>query len=73
MSDYCIQILVTVDDEGELYKAALERALNVDKLHPDAVDGILRPDGAIDKGACLQMLLDPGTMAGCTIDESRVS
>jgi hypothetical protein len=60
-----------IDDPETLYQAALERLLqeNVDE---DDAKRTLRPEGVINDSACLVMLLDPGSLPGCSINQSWV-
>lgn len=67
---YVVSIELTVHDEEELFKAAFEYAVDKDKQDPDYAVGYLRPDGEVDAGACLQTLLDPGSLPGCEIQHS---
>lgn len=64
---YTVTVDVEVYDIDELYAAAKQRAIN-DSGDPD--DVLL--DGEPDAGLCLQMLLDPGSLPGCSILQSNV-
>ena len=70
--DYAVTIDVRVIDIEALYNAALARALADGVEDQEQADEMLKPEGEIDAGACLVMLLDPGTMAdvGCEIHNS---
>ena len=54
---YTFTLELEVDDEDELREAA--------RAHPDA-EGLDLDDVA----TCIQVLLDPGTLPGCSIEES---
>lgn len=73
MSNYHLFTLeLEVDSPGELYKAALAHAIAHDGQTEDYAITYLRPEGEIDTCACLQTLLDPGSLAhaGCSILQS---
>lgn len=57
---------IEVHDENQLLQAA--------RSHPDAADMVTEDfhddEGNVDIGACLVMLLDPGSLPGCEIVES---
>jgi hypothetical protein len=61
-----------VQDEGELFAAARKHAIEMDKLPPEQADELLRPQGEVDRQACLVMLLDPGSLPGCNIESSWI-
>lgn len=64
MSDYAIKIDVSVQDAQELATAARARGL-ADGLTAEHYD-----DTFVDSGDHLVMLLDPGSLPGCTILQS---
>ena len=61
--NYSFTLHLTVDDEFALLHAA--------RAHPDAAgmatEEFYDDDGDIDIPTCLGMLLDPGTLPGCSI------
>ena len=58
---------IRVDDVPELFAAARERALK-ERYPPAHADELLKwPDGEVNIGACLVMLLDPGSLPGCSV------
>lgn len=71
---YEVTIDVTVHSRRELFDAAMKHALEHDgmtRMH--ALATLTTRTRAIDVGACLQMLLDPGLSPdGCDIEESYV-
>lgn len=66
-----VTIAVRIEDKERLVQAA--------RAHPDAegmaTEDFYLGDGEVDVGACLTMLLDPGTIpgAGFSIDESSAT
>lgn len=62
--DWRFIVDLRVDDAAQLREAAL--------LHPDrgADETLLNEDGSVDINACLVMLLDPGSLPGCTVYQS---
>jgi hypothetical protein len=59
-----------IDNAQQLYEAALDRAIQ-DGLDRAATEEDLRyKDGSIKISACLVMLLDPGSLPGCSIHQS---
>lgn len=61
---------LSVDDPKQLLRAAL--------AHPDAVinamkEADFRDEAGVDIQACLEMLLDPGSLPGCSIQSSTAS
>lgn len=72
MTTYNVAINVEVNDERELFIAAMERATNEGASYDDAL-GMLKPDDEIDVRACLIMLADPGmSWPGTTIHETYI-
>lgn len=69
MSKYTVSLYLTVQDPDALFEAAMHYALNEDGLTAVQAIDQLRPEGDIDVQACLEMLLDPGTLEGCKIEE----
>ena len=49
-----------VTDRMELYKAARARFLRDNLGNENEADQVLLPEGDVDVGRCLQMVLDPG-------------
>jgi hypothetical protein len=70
MARYQVTIDVTVNDAQRLFHNAMHRAVRNDHMTLDEAKELLNPDGQVDIGACLQMLLDPGSLAGCNIHHS---
>lgn len=67
MSRYhTITIELEVHDATALLAAAKERAT----ADGAPIDGLTGADGEPDTAACLVMLLDPGSLAGCSIEHS---
>jgi hypothetical protein len=60
---YQFTLTVDVFDARQLYEAAAKH----EDAQPDPDDLLKDDEGEIDIGACLQMLLDPGSLAGCEI------
>lgn len=70
MSQYRVELLVDVHDKQALYKAAVKYAVEHENMSQEEAEEHLNDDG-IDVGACLQMVLDPGSGPdGCSILES---
>lgn len=65
--DYEFGIWLTVHDPAILRAAALEH----EDAQPD--DTFLASDGSVDVEACLVMVLDPGSLPGCSIQSSSAS
>ena len=65
--DYDVEVSIRVSNTHELLAAA--------SAHPDAAedDEALSQDGVVDVRACIQLLLDPGYIDGCSVHESSVS
>jgi len=64
---YIVTLIIQVDDEDHLRQAAAARAVN---------DGLSIAEWADIRGSVrgdLIMLLDPGTLAGCSIQESTAA
>lgn len=80
-SEWDVNISLRVYDPRQLLKAAMERAAADDSengFYPkEGVEhyreGLTDSDGDPDIGACLQMLIDPGSVPGVTIHESNAS
>jgi hypothetical protein len=62
-----------VKDEQQLYRAACRRAYSENRDTEEQAREYLMRDGEIDVSACLMMLLDPGSLEGCEIEQSYVS
>ncbi len=64
--DFVLQL--TVNDPKALVEAA--------RAHPDALgietEDFYQDDGEVDTAFCLAMLLDPGTLPGCSIHQHYV-
>lgn len=56
-------------DPDELFDAALRRLIE-DGVDEEDAKNTLKPDGEIDVCACAQMILDPGSLDGCSIHNS---
>lgn len=69
---YTLTMDIEVHDVPSLYAAARDHATNKDGLSLRLTDELLRPAGEIDPAACLTMLIDPGHLAGCEINETSV-
>lgn len=73
-------LYLEVDDPQKLYEAALERALAEDAeyssfypIYPEEqYSDRLGTANAPDVHGCLQQLLDPGDLAGCSISSSAL-
>jgi hypothetical protein len=59
-----------VHDEQELFEAARKHAREREGMGYEEAEELLRPSGEIDRSACLIMLIDPGTLPGCSINET---
>jgi arginyl-tRNA--protein-N-Asp/Glu arginylyltransferase len=70
---YRFELECEVIDLYELYSAAMHAALNQDKLSRSDAETVLNDTetGEINVGACIQMLLDPGSLTGCEVLESN--
>ncbi|ACD21598.1 hypothetical protein [Paraburkholderia phytofirmans] len=68
--NYQVGIDVSVYDPETLFVAALDHAMRIDGLSKTAALEELKPGGEIDPRACLIMILDPGSVPGCGINES---
>ena len=70
---YTLTMDIEVHDVPSLYVAAKHHAVHKDGLTPAEADELLKPDGkTIDVAACLSMLIDPGSLIGCEINETSV-
>lgn len=70
---YTLTMDIEVHDVPSLYAAAQHHAINKDGLTRAEADELLRTDGVrIDVPACLTMLIDPGHLVGCEINETSV-
>lgn len=67
--NYEVWVHVRVHDKEALLEAAMKHAKEVDGLTHDDADSLLCPDGEIDQGACLTMIVDPGSIPGCEIEQ----
>lgn len=73
MAEASVTIEVTVHDEVQLWRAALAH-MTGSGIDMDDAQSALGTEDAIDVGACLRMLLDPGeSPPGCTIEESHAN
>lgn len=78
-SEWDVNISLRVFDPRQLLAAAIERARQDDSdngFYPANPaehyrEGLTTADGEPDIGACLQMLLDPGSLPGVSIHESN--
>lgn len=71
MSKHTVSLYLTVQDPDALFEAAFHYALDEDEVTAVQAIDQLRPDGEIDVEACLTMLLDPGSIPGCKIEEAQ--
>jgi hypothetical protein len=69
MTTIAVTIYVEVQDRPALFEAAVANLIASGVEEADA-RGTLAPDGEIDSGACARMLLDPGSIPGCSILDS---
>lgn len=69
---YTLTMDIEVHDVPSLFEAAVHHAVHKDGLKPAEADELLRPAGEIDPAACLTMLIDPGHLVGCEINETSV-
>lgn len=69
---YTLTMDIEVHDVPSLYVAAKHHAVHKDGLTPAEADELLRPGNTIDVAACLSMLIDPGSLIGCEINETAV-
>jgi hypothetical protein len=61
-------LYVEITDAEQLYQAARAKCIEEGIEDPDE---LLKPDGEeIDSARCIQMLVDPGTLPGCEIQDS---
>jgi hypothetical protein len=68
--DWQFRLDLRVFDKRQLHQAALERALE-EGLGGETPEELLGTADEPDIGACLTMLLDPGSMSGCSIGGSE--
>ena len=67
------RLFLDVNDEDALFDAALEHAIHVDNCDREYALELLRDKhGDVNVSACLGMLLDPGSLPGCSIDFHEV-
>jgi hypothetical protein len=59
-----------VYDKIELWKAAKRHAIEVDGCPEDQLDDLIGTEAEPDVVGCLVMLLDPGTLPGCSLYSS---
>lgn len=67
---HCFHLYLKVVDAQELRTAAIERAIEEGLSFEEASAESTIEDGGVDVNWCLVMLLDPGTLAGCSILDS---
>ena len=67
--NYEVWVHVKVHDKEALLEAAMKHAQEVDGLPEAEALELLQPDGEIDQGACLTMIVDPGSIPGCEIEQ----
>jgi hypothetical protein len=74
---YTFTMDVEVDDEETLFDNALfvaTQAIDGPAFTQEAALDLLRPNGLIDVGACVQMVLDPGeSPPGLSLVESSIA
>ena len=66
MTTYNFNLCAGVEDERALLHAAREKAVS----DGDTIEHLQEADGSVNVAACLVTLLDPGTLAGCSIIDS---
>lgn len=66
---YEFRMMVEIDDEQQLFEAALEHAKK-ESMDEETARVMLCPNGRIDIEACLIQILDPSTLPGASIDFS---
>lgn len=69
---YTLTMDIEVHDVPSLYAAAMQHAQIQGGIDATYADELLRPAGEIDPAACLTMLIDPGHLVGCEINETSV-
>lgn len=68
--DITFTVALRVDDVQALHAAAFNHGTRVDGLDDDETLELIGPKAEPDAQACLVMLLDPGSLPGCTIESS---
>lgn len=69
---YAVTVLVEVEDRSALYRAALARARSEGMTRGEWRTTRTDPSHGSPAEADLIMLLDPGSLAGCDIHETKV-
>jgi hypothetical protein len=64
---YCVTIELTLDDTGQLFEAAQERAEQEGNTRREALSLLRDAGGSVSVENCLIMLLDPGSLPGVTL------
>lgn len=72
MTTYTIAVTIRVDNKKRLYGAALKYVVEVDEMDPWDARQMLSTGRNINVGACLQFLIDPGSLPGCVVLQSDV-
>lgn len=73
MADYTFTLDLKVYDPVDLYQRAFTHAITVDKMTPEDAREQLLIAGSPDVEACISMILDPGSLSGCSIYGSSTS
>ena len=69
-TEYCVTIELRLDDTGQLFEAAQERAEQEGNTRCEALALLRDAEGAVSIENCLIMLLDPGSLPGVGILQS---
>jgi len=69
-TEYCVTIELRLDDTGQLFEAAQERAEQEGNTRREALALLRDAEGAVSVENCLIMLLDPGSLPGVGILQS---
>lgn len=64
---YCVTIELRLDDTGQLFEAAQERAEQEGNTRCEALSLLRDAAGSVSVEDCLIMLLDPGSLPGVTL------
>lgn len=71
MARYLFTMELEVDSIHELWLAAFTHLVGTDGMDPDEAKELIGPESAsADPAACLISILDPGSLAGCSIHNS---
>ena len=74
MTTYNVTVGVRVDDKKQLHAAALKHLIEIDGMDEGDAKDMLKHQGRreLDIGACLQVIIDPGSIPGCDVIQSDV-